>query len=252
MATPSDRFLTPMKSPGATKRRYVPVGITGLYKREPGGVYQLRTKFAGRTKWVSLRTKSLRVARERMDRERPAARRKTARTVSRPQALCTMGDLQDLRLQQIELDPRTRWRTKAYYRLVHREVEATWPGFRGLAPDKSERAFLLALGPGVHAALLAASLQLRGCRSEARIRAGGGIRVRGGESGRCTAPGPNSTETLEPAHQRRVCTSSGGIRGRCAGKRSPLGGSCPAAGLHRPTDRGSPRSVLAGCEPGEG
>ncbi|HUF63543.1 MAG TPA: site-specific integrase [Verrucomicrobiales bacterium] len=125
-----------MKPPTIAKRRYVPVGITGLYKREPGGVYQLRTKVAGRTKWLSLETRNLRIARERMDRERPAARRKTARTAQRPQNLRTLGDLQDLRLQEIDLDPRTRWRTKAYYRLIHREIEGTWPSFRHLGPDK--------------------------------------------------------------------------------------------------------------------
>ncbi len=113
----------------------VPMQVQNLYHRSNGRYYG-RFKLAGKTRWVSLKTKVLEVARLRLANELQAIAGMRFVGVEKDALSFTFAELKEIYVKRYNSDPEMTEQTKAVRGQALARIERTWPQVMAMKPNK--------------------------------------------------------------------------------------------------------------------
>ncbi len=136
LAEPTSSFSTSAEViPLHKSIEMVPTRVQNLYHRSNGRYYG-RFKVAGQTRWISLKTKVLEVARLRLANELQAIAGMRYVGVEKEALSLTFTDLKEIYVKRYSSDPEVTESTKAIRAQALARIERTWPQFMAMKPNK--------------------------------------------------------------------------------------------------------------------
>lgn len=125
-----------MKSASKKVARYQPTSVQNIYRYTPTGGYYARFKIGGKTKWKSLKTKSMDVAKRDLTQEKTRAYQKAAPSLAQIEGIKTFGNALDLLTKRYQADPNLLPRSKSYYDQRILALKKSWPELMETSLDK--------------------------------------------------------------------------------------------------------------------
>lgn len=116
-----------MKSASNNVARYQPTSVQNIYRYTPTGGYYARFKIGGKTKWKTLKTQSMDIAKRNLATEKSRAYQKAAPNLAQIEGIKTFGDALDLFTKRYQADPNLLPRSKAYYNDRILALKKSWP-----------------------------------------------------------------------------------------------------------------------------
>lgn len=113
----------------------VPLATQNLYHRSNGRYYG-RFKVAGKTRWISLKTKVLEVARLRLANEQQTIAGMRYVGVEKECLSLIFEDLKEVYVKRYNSDPEVTEPTKVVRGQALARIERTWPQFMAMKPNK--------------------------------------------------------------------------------------------------------------------
>lgn len=121
-----------MKTSSNNAARYQPTSVQNIYRYTPTGGYYARFKINGKTKWKSLKTKSLDIAKRNLAVEKSRAYQNAAPSHAQIDGIKTFGDALGLFTKRYQADPNLLPRSKAYYNDRILALKKSWPELVGM------------------------------------------------------------------------------------------------------------------------
>jgi integrase len=115
---------------------FKPTAVQHLYRREPIGIYYARLYIGGRTKWISLKTKSFPVAKLELLKHLKAHYVVADAEARTRQGKATVGDLAAIYLQGVDLTGDIKATSKEYRGKTVKYLLKSWPSLASKAPNR--------------------------------------------------------------------------------------------------------------------
>ncbi len=116
-----------MNSSSKSGARYQPTSVQNLYRYKPTRGYYARFKIAGKTKWKSLKTRSLDIAKRALAVELNRAYQSAAPGRVQIEGVKTFGDALVLFRKRYQADVNLRPKSKIYYDERIQALKTSWP-----------------------------------------------------------------------------------------------------------------------------